>query len=321
MNVSSLSLGNLMRAAKDPEFRQTGFKLVNRAANRQTKGRLYDVGVDVIEEDWDNLIILDACRFDTFEEQHSFDGDLQPIVSKGSTSWEFVRRNFGDKRIHDTLYVSSNYHYMKLDENPFFYSETVNRLYPQKLMDRAQELHSEYPHKRLIVHFMVPHAPYHSQEAQHLRREITEQTGKRFALSDCDEGKAETVSDEWDLYSLLSASREGFLSDKKLRDLYQENVDLAAEYASALTEQLTGKTVITSDHGEALGERLPPLFVKEYGHNEGIYCQGMRSVPWLEMDGENRRNIRSETPITSVEEEEEDDESLNDRLRALGYKE
>ncbi|MDG5776143.1 hypothetical protein VB773_02085 [Haloarculaceae archaeon H-GB2-1] len=34
-------------------------------------------------EEWDNLVILDACRYDVFEEMHTFPGTLKPIISKG----------------------------------------------------------------------------------------------------------------------------------------------------------------------------------------------------------------------------------------------
>jgi hypothetical protein len=43
-----------------------------------------------MEEDWDNLIILDACRYDYFKRQHDFEGSVDRIVSPGKMSWEFM---------------------------------------------------------------------------------------------------------------------------------------------------------------------------------------------------------------------------------------
>lgn len=37
----------------------------------------------VMDEDWDNLLILDACRFDMFENRNILPGQLDYIYSKG----------------------------------------------------------------------------------------------------------------------------------------------------------------------------------------------------------------------------------------------
>src|SRR6056297_529711 len=56
----------------------------------------YGPGTRVMDEDWDNLIILDACRYDMFAEQVDLDGELESRISLGSTSEEFLEQNFGD---------------------------------------------------------------------------------------------------------------------------------------------------------------------------------------------------------------------------------
>jgi len=56
----------------------------------------YGKGVDFVSEDWDTMILLDACRLDTFEDRHTFeDGHLESRISRGSNSWMFVKENFG----------------------------------------------------------------------------------------------------------------------------------------------------------------------------------------------------------------------------------
>ncbi|WP_152419375.1 hypothetical protein [Halobiforma nitratireducens] len=68
----------------------------------------HGTGVDVMDKDWDNLILLDACRHDVFKEVNDISGDLQSVVSKGSTSYEFMKENFSGKELHDTVYVTGN---------------------------------------------------------------------------------------------------------------------------------------------------------------------------------------------------------------------
>ncbi|MFC6769929.1 hypothetical protein [Halorubrum pallidum] len=64
--------------------------------------------VDVMEQDWDVLIILDACRYDIFSETVDIDGELTAINSKGSHSEEFCTAHFANRTHHDTVYVTAN---------------------------------------------------------------------------------------------------------------------------------------------------------------------------------------------------------------------
>ena len=68
----------------------------------------YGRGTRVINEDWDTLILLDACRFDMFEETVEMEGNLDYTISLGSTSEEFLTRNFSKGTFHDTVYVNAN---------------------------------------------------------------------------------------------------------------------------------------------------------------------------------------------------------------------
>jgi len=57
-------------------------------------------GIDVVSADWDNLIILDACRYDCFEQLGGdLPGSLQRVESKAATTDQFLRANFADRRL------------------------------------------------------------------------------------------------------------------------------------------------------------------------------------------------------------------------------
>jgi len=52
--------------------------------------------LNVMEEEWDYLIILDACRYDYFESLYKefFDGELEKRVSLGSDTLKWCLESF-----------------------------------------------------------------------------------------------------------------------------------------------------------------------------------------------------------------------------------
>jgi hypothetical protein len=67
-----------------------------------------------------------------------------------------------------------------------------------------------------------------------------------------------------------------------LRHAYGENLKIVLKYASKLLQNLSGKIVITSDHGELLGEE------GYYGHMMWSNHFLLREVPWLDLKAERR---------------------------------
>lgn len=74
----------------------------------------YRGSIRVMQQDWDNLIVFDACRHDLFEDfinVSQFD-EYETRVSLGSNTGEWTTRNFCDEdhRTHfgDTVYVIGN---------------------------------------------------------------------------------------------------------------------------------------------------------------------------------------------------------------------
>jgi hypothetical protein len=273
-----------------------------------TRGRQrssYPHGTDIFtQEDWDNLIILDACRYDSFKRQISMSGHLEKRRSKGGMSPEFVRGNFSNKHLYDTVYVSANEWFAQLrDEIDAEVHRFVNlqidhldlagiSVRPETVTEQALRLAEEYPDKRLIVHYMQPHQPYIGPTGQ-----------EHFELSS---GLIETLRKSDDI------------TDELLWEAYRENLDIVLNHAEELVSELTGKTVITSDHGELLGERVFPIPVKTYGHFDGLYVDELIDVPWFVCEYSNRKTIRPEAPVTN--EDDVDADAVEDRLRQLGYK-
>jgi hypothetical protein len=271
-----------------------------------TRGRrlsYYPHGVDVFEdEDWDNLMILDACRYDAFEAQVELDGRLEKRRSRGAMSPEFVRGNFANKRLHDVVYVSANEWFEQLrDDIDADVHRFVNlqrdhldlagvSVRPETVTEQALRVADESPDKRLLVHYMQPHQPYIGP------------TGERWF--ERSPGLIETLR-----------KSEG-VTDELLRQAYRETLDIVLDCAAELVEALPGKTVITADHGELLGERVFPLPVKTYGHFDGLYVDELLDVPWFVCDYDERKTTRSEPPSAA---DAADTTDVEDRLRSLGY--
>jgi len=92
------------------------FRIVNR--NYSVKN-----AVRVMDEQWDYLIILDACRYDVFAD--IVDKNVGFVISGGSTTYEWLEWNFNG-RYKDVIYIAGNPHFATANLvktfgfNPFF---------------------------------------------------------------------------------------------------------------------------------------------------------------------------------------------------------
>jgi hypothetical protein len=268
----------------------------------------YGEGTRVIEEDWDTLILLDACRYDMFADIADLKGRLESRISLGSTSEEFLVRNFGDGTYHDTVYVNANGYLPKLefDRDGTFHAvvdtlsdwdDDLETIRPETVADAAREAHETYPNKRIIVHFMQPHIPFITERGQKLQ-------------------------DELDARSVWTVLRNGGEADVELDrvwNLYRENLGVLLPCVESLLDDIDGKVVVSTDHGNLVGERQGPIPTKRmYGHPWGVYARELVKVPWFVVEREERRRITADAPRTSSTP---DPEVTEERLAALGYKE
>lgn len=316
-------LYKLRRAAKI--YREQGASVVAKKALRyapiEVNNAFYRLRQDsptkVMEEDWDTLLILDACRYDMFEEANDLEGKLEHRISLGSTSEEFLERNFDGKEYFDTVYVNANPYvpYLDLDEGTFHevvnlldeWDEGLQTVHPETVVEAAIEAHHRYPNKRLIVHFMQPHAPFIGPKGRHDETKGWDPNREDPSL------QGETV---WQHLRNEKSVRSDELN--QVWEAYKENLEVVLEHVEELLPRLDGDTVITSDHGNLVGERLYPIPSKQrFGHPLGVYHPGLVRVPWFRIDGENSRLIRDDAPKS---EESADREVTEERLRALGYK-
>ena len=85
-------------------------------------------GFYVLNEDWDNLIILDACRFDFFKtiiKKSSIEGKLESRISRGAHTTSFLIQNFRGKKCDDIIYITANPYVDKLFKGKFYKIGTI----------------------------------------------------------------------------------------------------------------------------------------------------------------------------------------------------
>ena len=109
---------------------------------------------------------------------------------------------------------------------------------------------------------------------------------------------------------------DGEIDDETVRTAYDENLALTLPHVEELIATADGRIVVTSDHGNLLGERIAPLDGKRYGHPWDTDVDGLRKVPWLVVEGSDRRRVTAEPPESKAEVK---GDTVRDRLADLGY--
>lgn len=275
-----------------------------------------------MEEDWDNLLILDACRYDMFAKINYLKGRLEFRRSRGSNTSEFLLENYQGKKYKDTVYITAN---PLVDYNipdSFFklisvwkekWDEDLSTILPQTMNEYALNAVRDFPRKRLIVHYMQPHYPFIGEKS---REKIGEHEGilsRNLIL-----GEGQVRHKKLLVWNML---KQGQVDKQTVWQAYEENLEIVLKHVEALLKELPGKTVITSDHGNLFGERAFPYFwLKEYAHPRFCLARNLIQVPWLVIDSDYRRNItESDESQESVSLEELERNNIKEKLEALGY--
>jgi hypothetical protein len=270
-------------------------------------------GTAVVREEWETLFVLDACRYDTFAAENHLEGTLSKRYSRGATSTEFLRENFGDRMHHDLVYVSANPYTSTLPDGIFHdlvpvyeqWDETLQTVTPTVMNEAVRNAHKRYPNKRIVAHYMQPHYPFIGERGRELDHRGYAPDGDYTAM---------------DSYSIWTQLKFGIasVSREAVIEAYRENLQLVLRALEGLLPEIEGKVVLTADHGNMLGERLGLLPVPVYGHYDGLHTPELVEVPWFELPFESRRKIDAEPPVgraTPIE-----DAVIERRLRALGYR-
>jgi len=284
---------------------------------------------NVMLEDWDFLIVLDACRYDYFSEiyRNLFDGRLEKRISLGCSTIEWLKRSFPDY-YPDVIYVSGNpyvnskvaiagfnakeHFYKVVDVWDFGWDETIGTVPPEEINKAVLKFYLKYPKKRFIIHYMQPHAPYLSLKYRSIGyrkldprndsvlsgvagyRKVDKHIESIINIVGTVFSKLRIVESTWELrekMGLPPASPMDIIRRKYgkggLIEAYKENLLIVLTYVAKLCRRFPRKRIIiTSDHGELLGEEgayehpngpVDKIFNRLFSKRKKI----LQEVPWL----------------------------------------
>ncbi|MFW5895271.1 MAG: sulfatase-like hydrolase/transferase [archaeon] len=280
----------------------------------------------VMDEEWDYLIVLDACRYDFFKNNYKdilSDGELEKVKSPGRGTIEWLVENFKDN-YDDTIYVSStpyvnskikvSYGGYKFDGKSKFHkiydvwdygwNDQLNTVLPSTINNQTIKISKNHRDKRFIIHYMQPHAPYLSLKDYYESIETDEKhdLDKSFRweflhtpfiydfMINLGNKILKHLGTEliWKLNRIFRFRKVEpshmemawrILGKEGLKKAYEKNVTHVLNRVSDLIANLQGRIVITSDHGELLGE--DGLY--EHGPALGWHKK-LINIPWLKIN-------------------------------------
>jgi len=261
----------------------------------------------IYNREWDLLIILDACRVDLLHEvaeEYEFISSIETIYSLGADSTEWMEKNFTKKEytteVQNTCYITGNPHTEMLSSTDRFgYVDEVWRsafdyekgfMPPRPITERAVSTGRTQEWDRVIVHYMQPHFP---------------------SIPCLDLGSTmnpENVGSEWD--SIWKRLSEGNAKKEEVWDAYKKNLHHILDEIEILLQNIDAKkAVISSDHGNAIGE------LGFYGHVR-VPIRSIREVPWCQTVARDEETLNPEIKPPH----NGDSFDLDQQLTALGYK-
>lgn len=274
-------------------------------------------GLNIMEQDWDTLIVLDACRADLFEEVLGIErwDAYRRVTSRGSATHEWVRRNFSGNTFGDTVYVTGNPLVSQHAPNAWHaliqtwktdFKQNTSTILPEAVTEDALIAYKEYPKKRLIVHYMQPHYPF-----------LWDGEGPQYAAIGSETSNG--IADPSPAKNIWDAISHEYVDHDTVWTGYQDTLNAALPYVHQLINEIDGKTIVTADHGNELGRISWPVPTRVYGHPPGLRHPGLISVPWAEVESASRRSIRDDGVESATDKTSVDDVDLESKLEALGY--
>jgi len=291
---------------------------------------------NVMEEDWDYLLILDACRYDYFKELYEgyLEGELEKRNSGASSTLEWLSKTFDNGMNHNISYFSGNAYINSRGLS----LEDLGAKYPWKATDHFglivdvwdEGWDSEYQTvlpktmfkylekhpslDRVIMHFVQPHYPY-----LHPRYSIEYGTFDNRGMIKKDnkidknrKGESKRFYETKNFYEkikkyifeyylnkninknipryrirkiankIIDLPERGTFERiyrnynfKEIKNFYKYNLRVVLEEISKNKNIFDGKVIITSDHGECLGEH------NLLGHPSRTHVKELTEVPWF----------------------------------------
>ncbi|MGQ4834357.1 MAG: hypothetical protein ACP6IS_10750 [Candidatus Asgardarchaeia archaeon] len=273
-------------------------------------------GTNLLNINWDNLIILDACRYDIFKHIYtsffSSPIEFKYILSIGSSTMEFIRKTFLSisndirrKLKEECIFVNANpmidktmkynlkhifFKYVPVWKN--HWDATIGTVKPRDPYYAALRAYINNINKKMVIWFLQPHYPYFDKQFTNINIR-TKSFMNRALCSACSSNNLILLLKIFKNLLLKRYLCAGIPSE--VCEYFHHNKDSAIraymhtlyetlKYVKKLVQVLPGDTVITADHGEAFGERLAKVFpIPVYGHPSRVRTCSLVKVPFLRL--------------------------------------
>lgn len=263
----------------------------------------YLQGESIFNEEWDVLVVLDACRPDAlekFKNRYDWLSDSATRLSTGSNSVEWLKSTFDNPEVDLSKvgYITGNPYTGEYVDNSCFgfveevwksvWDNDIGTIKARPVTDYAIEASRNRTYQRLIIHYMQPHFPSVPDPVAY-GNEINQWGKQRMSVWEKIAEDEVTVDEAW--------------------EAYLDNLEYVLDDVNLLLNSIDAeKVVITSDHGEAFGE---------YGY----FAHGSWRIPtlrWVPSVTTSATNNEQYTP--KIYDENELAISTEERLNHLGYR-
>lgn len=268
----------------------------------------------LVDKDWEVLVVLDACRYDFFEENYEdfLSGELTKRESPACRTPDWFKAEFGKEKHEDIVYVSANPHINSVTSSEGImasenfhkvvdvwnsgWDEEKDTVPPEKVKEAALDALEEYEDKRIVVHYIQPHYPYLGKTVGDLgwfrendEYSLPEKAYRYISFKVFGDNLNDILgrTRAWKVRNALKLAPSDGKDEEtwrqfkdnipKWKDLYEDNLRQALSTVKDLVEETEKKTVVTGDHGEAFGEH--GVFL----HPSGADIPELKEVPWLKV--------------------------------------
>ena len=227
----------------------------------------------ITDAEWDILVILDACRYDYFQQQNTIPGALTSQHVDSSYTIEYMKTYFPDT--YPITYVSANplvnskmplfgynapEHFAEIiDVWQFGWDPDLDSV-PPSTVTKAALPHLADP--RVVVHYIQPHVPYIG--------------ATRFPAPATNWAPDFAVLEH--LHEMMPLPVVVYTQEQTQtwRRAYRDNLQLALPAVKDLVDCAppNRRIVVSADHGELLGE-------DGLKYHPGIRHPLLNTVPWL----------------------------------------